>query len=234
MDLRPWNYWTRDGQPYPETREIESALQQVIAANRNHPGALHYWVHLWESTHPERAEAEADRLLPLMPGAGHIVHMPAHIYMRLGRFADVVSSNERRSRPTKTTSRSARRRGSIPSATTHTTFTSSGWERALRAAAVWRSNPRARSRRSFPRRVERCSRPPGLCRRAVLGDGAVRAMVRTSLPTRVRRISRRSPTARGHSRAGMALSATGRLDEAEKELAELKDDRGRSWRSISP
>jgi tetratricopeptide (TPR) repeat protein len=94
MDLRPWNYWTRDGQPYPETREIETSLRQVLAANRNHPGALHYWIHLWEATQPERAEAEADRLLPLMPGAGHVVHMPAHIFMRLGRYADVVSSNE--------------------------------------------------------------------------------------------------------------------------------------------
>ena len=75
MDLRPWNYWTRDGQPYPETREVETSLRQVLTANRNHPGALHYWIHLWEVTKPERAEAEADRLLPLMPGAGHIVHM---------------------------------------------------------------------------------------------------------------------------------------------------------------
>jgi tetratricopeptide (TPR) repeat protein len=95
MDLRPWNYWTRDGRPYPETREIQAALEQALARNRNHPGALHYWVHLWEPTDtPERAEAEADRLLPLMPGAGHIVHMPAHIYMRVGRFADVVASNQ--------------------------------------------------------------------------------------------------------------------------------------------
>jgi tetratricopeptide (TPR) repeat protein len=95
MDLRPWNYWTRDGQPYPETREVQTTLEQVLAKNRNHPGALHYWIHLWEpTTTPERAEAEADRLLPLMPGAGHIVHMPAHIYMRVGRFADVVSSNQ--------------------------------------------------------------------------------------------------------------------------------------------
>jgi tetratricopeptide (TPR) repeat protein len=95
MDLRPWNYWTRDGEPYPETREIQAALQQVIARNRNHPAALHYWVHLWEATDtPERAEAEADRLLTLMPGAGHVVHMPAHIYMRVGRHADVVRSNQ--------------------------------------------------------------------------------------------------------------------------------------------
>lgn len=95
MDLRPWNYWTRDGTPYEETREIQTSLEYAIARNQNHPGALHYWVHLWEPTDtPERAETEADRLLTLMPGAGHIVHMPAHIYMRVGRHADVVKSNQ--------------------------------------------------------------------------------------------------------------------------------------------
>jgi tetratricopeptide (TPR) repeat protein len=95
MDLRPWNYWTRDGQPYPETIEVQRALEQVLAKHPNHPGALHYWTHLWEPTDtPERAEAEADRLLTLMPGAGHVVHMPAHIYMRVGRHADVVKANQ--------------------------------------------------------------------------------------------------------------------------------------------
>jgi tetratricopeptide (TPR) repeat protein len=95
MDLRPWNYWTRDGEPYPETIEIRSALQRVLTKHPKHPGALHYWIHLWEPTDtPERAEDEADRLLPLMPGAGHIVHMPAHIYMRVGRHEDVVKSNQ--------------------------------------------------------------------------------------------------------------------------------------------
>ena len=95
MDTRPWNYWTRDGMPYEETKEIQSSLEQVLARNKNHPGALHLWIHLWEATDtPERAEAEADRLMPLMPGAGHIVHMPAHIYQRVGRHEDVVRSNQ--------------------------------------------------------------------------------------------------------------------------------------------
>lgn len=94
MDLRPWNYWTRDGLPYEETKEVQAQLEAVLALNKNHPGALHLWIHLWEPTDtPERAEAEADRLLPLMPGAGHIVHMPAHIFQRVGRYADVISSN---------------------------------------------------------------------------------------------------------------------------------------------
>ena len=94
MDLRPWNYWTRDGLPYDETKEVQQQLEAVFTMNKSHPGALHLWIHLWEPTDtPERAEAEADRLLPLMPGAGHIVHMPAHIYQRVGRYADVISSN---------------------------------------------------------------------------------------------------------------------------------------------
>ncbi len=96
MDLRPWNYWTRDGLPYEGTPEAVAALERVFASNPKHPGALHYWIHLWEpTTTPERAEREADRLLPLMPGAGHIVHMPAHIYLRVGRYADVVTSNQK-------------------------------------------------------------------------------------------------------------------------------------------
>jgi tetratricopeptide (TPR) repeat protein len=95
MDLRPWNYWTRDGLPLGGTTDAVAALERVLAANPKHPGALHYWIHLWEPTKtPERAEKEADRLLPLMPGAGHVIHMPAHIYLRVGRYADVVSSNQ--------------------------------------------------------------------------------------------------------------------------------------------
>jgi pimeloyl-ACP methyl ester carboxylesterase/predicted Zn-dependent protease len=94
MDLRPWNYWTRDGVRYQETKEIETALTYVLNKKKNHPGALHLWIHLWEATDtPERAEAEADRLLPLVPGAGHLVHMPAHIYHRVGRYQDVIDSN---------------------------------------------------------------------------------------------------------------------------------------------
>ena len=94
MDLQPWSYWTRDGRPHEGTKQIISALERVIARNERHPGALHLWIHLWEATDtPERAEAAADRLFPLMPGAGHMVHMPAHIYQRVGRHADVIRVN---------------------------------------------------------------------------------------------------------------------------------------------
>jgi len=95
MDLRPWAYWTRDGNPYPGTMDIVAALDGVIKKNPKHPGALHYWIHLWEPTkNPEKAEAAADALLPLMPGAGHMVHMPGHIYQRVGRYNDNVKANQ--------------------------------------------------------------------------------------------------------------------------------------------
>ncbi|WP_082859159.1 hypothetical protein [Microbulbifer sp. Q7] len=96
MDLRPWNYWMRDGTPYDGTEEIVTLLEQVMARNPKHPGALHLYIHLIEPTNnPARAEKAADTLKDLMPGAGHIVHMPAHIYQRVGRYHDAVMANER-------------------------------------------------------------------------------------------------------------------------------------------
>jgi tetratricopeptide (TPR) repeat protein len=94
MDLRPWNYWTRDGVPYADTPEIISLLESVMKRNPNHPGACHFYIHAVEATKsPERAEAAADRLFKLMPGAGHMVHMPSHIYFRVGRYADASKAN---------------------------------------------------------------------------------------------------------------------------------------------
>ena len=94
MDLRPWNYWSGDGTPYPGTEEIVATLEKVLAKNPNHPGANHLYIHAVEATKsPERAEAAADRLLTLVPGAGHMVHMPSHIYQRVGRYADAAAAN---------------------------------------------------------------------------------------------------------------------------------------------
>src|ERR1051325_8565767 len=93
MDLRPWGYWTKDGTPYDRTSEIVGLTEKVIARNPNHPGALHLYIHLMEAYQADKAEAAADRLLTLMPAAGHMVHMPAHIYQRVGRYADAEKSN---------------------------------------------------------------------------------------------------------------------------------------------
>lgn len=94
MNLNPWDYWTPDGQPKRGTQEVLTILERVLKQNPNHPGACHYYVHAVEaSTQPERAIPCADRLPKLMPGAGHLVHMPAHIYMRVGRYAEAVERN---------------------------------------------------------------------------------------------------------------------------------------------
>ena len=95
MDLRPWGYWMPDGAPYEGTSEIVTTIESVLDRNPNHPLALHLYIHLMEPTEtPEKAEAAADRLLMLMPGAGHMVHMPSHIYQRIGRYEDSAKSNE--------------------------------------------------------------------------------------------------------------------------------------------
>jgi tetratricopeptide (TPR) repeat protein len=93
MDLRPWNYWTPEGQPYPGTSEIVQRLESVIKQNPQHPGACHYYIHAVEAVSPQLAIPCAERLARLMPGVGHMVHMPAHIYIRLGRYGDAAESN---------------------------------------------------------------------------------------------------------------------------------------------
>ena len=96
MDLRPWAYWMGDGKPYPETAEAVAALRSVLRRDPRHPAALHFWVHLWEPTPtPEVALHEADRLGAAVPGAGHLVHMPGHIYLRTGRYQDAIDANVR-------------------------------------------------------------------------------------------------------------------------------------------
>ena len=93
MDLRPWNYWTPEGKPYPGSDEMVRQLESVIARNPNHPGACHYYIHAVEAVRPDLAVPCAERLAQLMPGVGHMVHMPAHIYVRVGRYNDAAQSN---------------------------------------------------------------------------------------------------------------------------------------------
>jgi tetratricopeptide (TPR) repeat protein len=96
MNLHPWDLWRKDGAPQPWTGEILALLEGALARNPNHPGANHYYIHAVEaSQHPEKALASADRLAGLIPGAAHIVHMPAHIYMRLGRYEDSAAANRK-------------------------------------------------------------------------------------------------------------------------------------------
>jgi len=94
MDLRPWGYWMPDGRPHEGTAEIVALTEDVMRRNPKHPAALHMYIHLMEAHHADKAEAAADALLPLLPAAGHMVHMPGHIYQRVGRYNDAIHSNE--------------------------------------------------------------------------------------------------------------------------------------------
>lgn len=96
MDLRPWDLWTRDGRPQPGTEEIVVTLEGVLQRDPGHTGANHYYIHAIEaSPTPERALPSAERLGGLAPGAGHLVHMPSHIFFQVGRYADASDANER-------------------------------------------------------------------------------------------------------------------------------------------
>lgn len=95
MNLRPWQLWTKDGQPAEGTEEIIATLESVLKRDPNHIGAIHYYIHAVEaSPHPERALPYVARLPAQTPAAGHLVHMPAHIYMRTGDYANASLSND--------------------------------------------------------------------------------------------------------------------------------------------
>jgi len=94
MDVKPWKLWTADGAPAEGTEEIVATLESVLRRDPMHPGANHYYIHAVEaSPHPERALPSARRLETLVPGAGHLVHMPSHIYMRTGAYDEAARSN---------------------------------------------------------------------------------------------------------------------------------------------
>lgn len=96
MDLQPWDYWDAAGQPKGHTAEVVSQLESVIQRNPKHAGALHLYVHAVEaSPDPSKGVAAADTLRELWPGSGHLVHMPAHIYARVGRYHDAVVANQK-------------------------------------------------------------------------------------------------------------------------------------------
>ncbi|BCH33791.1 hypothetical protein MesoLjLc_57210 [Mesorhizobium sp. L-8-10] len=104
MDTQPWDYWEPGGkEPKGRTADVQKRLEGVLAKAPDHPWAIHLYIHLVEaSDRPERAEPYADRLAALMPGAGHIVHMPSHIYYRIGRYADSLEANKAASKADET------------------------------------------------------------------------------------------------------------------------------------
>ena len=96
MNLHPWGLWNLDGSPREGTEEVVSTLESVIKRDPNHMGAVHYYIHAVEaSASPQRALAGANRLASMAPAAGHLVHMPAHIYIRTGDYEAAIQTNEK-------------------------------------------------------------------------------------------------------------------------------------------
>ncbi|MFK5974045.1 MAG: hypothetical protein QM485_12310 [Flavobacteriaceae bacterium] len=94
MNTVPWNYWDKEGKPSPNIKEAKAALEKAIQMEPENPGGHHYYIHMVELPYPDLGVASADKLASLMPGAGHIVHMPSHIYIRVGRYLDAVKVNQ--------------------------------------------------------------------------------------------------------------------------------------------
>ncbi len=94
MTQMPWDYWDENRNPRPGIGDALRRLESVIAVDSNHPGACHFFIHAVEKHFPERAVDCAERLRGLMPAAGHLVHMPGHIYIRVGRYLDAIEVNE--------------------------------------------------------------------------------------------------------------------------------------------
>ena len=93
MNLMPWAYWSKDRKPRPQTQHAMEVLEKVIADDADHTGARHYYIHIVEEHYPTKAEEPADELIELAPGSGHLLHMPSHIYMRVGRYDSAFESN---------------------------------------------------------------------------------------------------------------------------------------------
>lgn len=95
MNTVPWNYWDKDGNPSPNIKEAKVALEKAMSLEPENPGGHHYYIHMVELPYPDMGVESADKLASLMPGAGHIVHMPSHIYIRVGRYKDAVTTNQK-------------------------------------------------------------------------------------------------------------------------------------------
>lgn len=233
MDTAPWNYWNADGTPRAFTTEVLSSLESVLSRKADHLGAVHLYIHAVEaSPNPGRAEPYADKLPALAPGAGHLVHMPAHIYLRVGRYHDASVANQNAVKADEAyfagdpvAGNMMYQVGYYPH-NIHFFVTSASMEGrradALKAAEELRTRMQA-----------------DMLRDPAMG-GMVQHMHLTPLFTKIRfalwneALAEPAPPedlrymrAMWHAARGLAYSADGRLEEAEKErgaLAAIKDD----------
>ena len=138
MNTMPWNYWSDDGIAKPETSAVIASLDRVLDVEPDHPLALHLYIHALEASNdPGRAEAAADRLTDLVPGAGHLVHMLLHIFYRVGRYNDAAKANQRAADVDEAYIAACNAQASIRHFITLTTSTFFGQLRPCRGRARW-------------------------------------------------------------------------------------------------
>jgi len=218
MDLSPWDYWTKEARPKPDTQEILAALERVMKANPDHPGANHYYVHAVEAVEPRKALEAADRLLHFAPGAGHLVHMPAHIYLRLGMYHEAAVANELASRADQSYIAQCNAQGFYP-ATYYPHNMHFLW---YTHAMVGRSAASIAAARDIAShgdqmKLSEAERLQPLLSAVLVRFGRWDEVLAQPRPPKDRRFE----TAMSHWARGLALAARGRTGEAESEFAAL-------------
>jgi tetratricopeptide (TPR) repeat protein len=224
MDLHPWDYWEKDGLPRPWTPEILNVIEEGLERWPDHPGLNHFYIHAVEaSADPGRATESADRLRNLVPGAGHLVHMPAHIYIRTGRYHDAIVANERAIEADSEYINQCRAQGIYPVAYVphnHHFLSAAAAMAGVRAKAI------SAARHMVMHQDHDLMRMPGFGTLQHYTTISYYTMVRFGMWDEILNKSMpesdlRYPTGIWHFARGMAYTGTDRLDEAEKELAEL-------------
>ena len=223
MDLRPWGYWQGDGTPHEGIAEVVALTEQVIARNPRHPGAVHMYIHLMESVAPERAERAADTLLTLMPAAGHMVHMPAHIYQRVGRYADAMRANQLAIAADEDYINQCRAQGLYPMAyyphNIHFLWFSATFDGQSRVAIESARSLAAKIDDEALRALPLLAGFRMIPYYALTRFGRWEEMLKEPEPPAANAVLRAS----WHYGRGLALVATGRTDAAEAELARLRE-----------
>ena len=225
MDVTPWDYWEKDGRPKAWTPEILTTLESILARDPDHVAGIHFYIHATEaSASPERAEKYADKLGRLVPGAGHLVHMPAHTYMRVGRYHDASLANELASKADESYITQCRAQGIYPLVyhphNVHFLVASAAMEGR---GAVSIAAARKLATHSDPKMM----REPGLETLQHYWITPLYALTRFERWEEILKEPRPArgldyPTGVWHYARGMAFSATGQAEAATGELAALR------------
>jgi tetratricopeptide (TPR) repeat protein len=219
MDTMPWQYWTKDDQPKAETKELLAALEGVLARAPDHPGACHYYIHAVEAVAPEKALAQADRLLTLAPGAGHLVHMPAHIYLRLGLYREATLANELAAGADESYLAQCNAQGFYPATyyphNVHFLWYTNAMEGRSRAS-IAAARKIAEHGDHLP--LSEADRFAPIVTMALVRFGRWDEVLAEPLPKEGQPFA----AAMSHYARGLALAAKGRVDEAERELSALE------------